>query len=182
MLYDSQWKWRCFLGCHSGCFFLQCTYDHNNNKLHLHLDIYEKNKYLFDKPWNKVRNTICNYDNFLIIYIKNFSSTKEILMQRESRTTMALFFICLSYLIFVGPVTISDVIHDLKLYDDESTLHSDLHLVIINIYWLQFSCNFFIYAARSEQFRMAYLYFLKNVSWHFLGENIVLWFPFLWSI
>ena len=86
-------------------------------------------------------------------------------MQRESRTTLALFFICLSYLIFVGPVTISDVIHDLKLYDDESTLHSDFHLIIINIYWLQFSCNFFIYAARSEQFRMAYLYFLKNVSY-----------------
>ena len=122
------------------------------------------NIYLISHGTRYLRNIICNYDNFLIIYIKNFSSTKEILMQRESRTTTALFFICLSYLIFVGPVTISDVIHDLKLYDDESTLHSDLHLVIINIYWLQFSCNFFIYAARSEQFRMAYLYFLKNVS------------------
>ena len=94
-------------------------------------------------------------------------------MQREVRTTKALFLICLSYLIFVGPVTISDVIHDLKLYDDESSLHSDFHLIIINIYWLQFSCNFFIYAARSEQFRMAYLYFLKNVSSHkYIKERI----------
>ena len=38
-----------------------------------------------------------------------------------------------------------------------------VHLGFFCLYWLQYSLNFFIYAARSEQFRKAYSYFLKMV-------------------
>lgn len=84
------------------------------------------------------------------------SAIKKAISKREIKTTWTLFFICFSYFLFVLPITLINTINE------DATL-PELHLGFHCLYWLQYSLNFFIYAARIEQFRNAYSYFLKSV-------------------
>ena len=72
--------------------------------------------------------------------------------------------VCFCYFLFVMPIALVNII------DDTST-SPKLHLALFCIYWLQYSLNFFIYAARSEQYRKAYWYFLRKVIQHFTIET-----------
>ena len=85
---------------------------------------------------------------------------KKIVTKREIRTTWTLFTICFCYFLFVMPMALVNMI------DDDAT-HPNIHLALYCLYWLQYSClNFVVYAARSEQYRKAYSYFLRKVSFH----------------
>ena len=94
----------------------------------------------------------------LIFFITIFThrNIKKALDKRERRTTLTLFMVCFCYFLFVMPIALVNII------DDTST-SPKLHLALFCIYWLQYSLNFFIYAARSEQYRKAYWYFLRKV-------------------
>ena len=45
-------------------------------------------------------------------------------------------------------------------------------LILDGIYYLQFSTNFFIYAARSQQYRQSYLYIL-NLAANYLNIFVI---------
>ena len=61
-----------------------------------------------------------------------------------------------------------DILFYLDLHGGNSYIALTLHF----LYWFQYSANFFIYAARSDQFRKAYLFFFSSVRM----ENILLSF------
>ena len=83
---------------------------------------------------------------------------QENISRSEAKITWSLFLVCFCYFIFVLPITF---IHE---------VHGYVHLVGMCIYWLQYSLNFIIYAARIEQYRKAYILFLGEV-------NVKLFFP-----
>ena len=91
-----------------------------------------------------------------------FSSTREFLCKRERRTTWTLFLVCFCYFFFVLPLPAHLILQDLDIFNPN--IISYIRLGTLCLYWCQYSANFFIYAARSDQFRKAYIYFLKNVS------------------
>ena len=62
-------------------------------------------------------------------------------------------------LLIVKPIIILQIIGDRHI-----KVHPIAYLGIYCLYWFQYSINFFIYAARCEQYRKAYKYFLKNVN------------------
>ena len=76
---------------------------------------------------------------------------QENISRSEAKITWSLFLVCFCYFIFVLPITF---IHE---------VHGYVHLVGLCIYWLQYSLNFIIYAARIEQYRKAYILFLGEV-------------------
>ena len=101
---------------------------------------------------------------FLKIYNQSYSccisSTKKQLTQREAQTTWALFMVCSCFVIFVMPMEIYDILFYLGIHNGNSYIYLPLYF----LYWLQYSLNFFIYEARSDQFRKAYLFFLLSVN------------------
>ena len=96
----------------------------------------------------------------------HFSSTKKVLSQKEARTTWTLALVCFCYFLFVMPITIVNILHDFGVH---GILDSYCYLFAFCVYWLQYSLNFFIYAARSEQYRRAYLFFLKEVCMYYVS-------------
>ena len=67
------------------------------------------------------------------------------------------------------PTTIYDFVITLGDYEDIY----DVGVILYSIYWLQFSCNFFIYAARNKTFRQAYVFFIKEVRIHtYVHESV----------
>ena len=95
---------------------------------------------------------------YQIIYI--FSLTQTTINQKEIQLTWTLFAICFSFILFVMPMVLHVIFVDLELYEDSPYIGSPIYA----LYWLQYSLNFFIYAARSDQYRKAYLFFLNKVS------------------
>ena len=81
---------------------------------------------------------------------------RKALTKREIRTTWTLFLVCFCYFLFVMPIALVNII-------DKKSNNPQLHLALFCLYWLQYSLNFFIYAARSEQYRKAYSYFIWKV-------------------
>lgn len=82
---------------------------------------------------------------------------RKALTKREIRTTWTLFLVCFCYFLFVMPIALVNIL-------DKKSDSPQLHLGLFCLYWLQYSLNFFIYAARSEQYRKAYVYFLWKVK------------------
>ena len=87
------------------------------------------------------------------------STTKAQVSQKEEQTTRTLFVVCLCFVIFVMPMETYDILFYLDLHGGNSYIALTLHF----LYWFQYSANFFIYAARSDQFRKAYLFFFSSV-------------------
>ena len=81
---------------------------------------------------------------------------KKVITKREIRTTWTLFMICFCYFLFVMPIVVVNIV-------DGSSERPAINLAFFCLYWLQYSLNFFVYAARSEQYRKAYVYFLRKV-------------------
>ena len=74
--------------------------------------------------------------------------------------TRTLFLICFAYYLFVAPKSIWNIwFYEISI--------PDVQLGLFCLYWLQYSVNFVIYAARCEQYRKAYMYTLKAVNNHF---------------
>ena len=80
---------------------------------------------------------------------------KKVISKREIQTTKTLFMVCLCYLLFVVPISWTDT---QKIIDK----YPVVDLALRSLYYLQYSLNFFIYAAKSEQYRQAYSYLLTN--------------------
>ncbi len=70
--------------------------------------------------------------------------------------TRTLFWVCFCYFLFVGPISLANIF-------DTEVNNPEANLGLFYLYWLQYSLNFIIYAARSEQYRKAYVYFLTKV-------------------
>ena len=81
---------------------------------------------------------------------------KKVISKREIQTTKSLFLVCLCYLLFVVPISWADT---QQIIDE----YPVVDLILRSLYYLQYSLNFFIYAAKSEQYRQAYSYLLTNV-------------------
>ena len=112
------------------------------------------------KNIHKVTKTVYVWFEFLWIRCYHtflYRNIKAALDKREKRTTMTLFMICFCYFLFVMPIALVNII-------DDTHFSPRIHLALFCVYWLQYSLNFFIYAARSEQYRKAYWYFLRKVS------------------
>lgn len=93
-------------------------------------------------------------------YLKNqgTSNMKKIIAKREAKTTWTIFTICMCFFLFVGPFSIVTAIFDETFTDPK------LQLGLFCLYWFQYSLNFFVYVARSGQYRRAFSYFL-NKAW-----------------
>ena len=81
---------------------------------------------------------------------------KKVISKREIQTTKTLFMVCLCYLLFVVPISWTDT---QKIIDK----YPVVDLALRSLYYLQYSLNFFIYAAKSEQYQQAYSYLLTNI-------------------
>ena len=89
-----------------------------------------------------------------------FRHVTKILEKNEFKITWTLFLISLCYFLMVMPRLITSNLDALGLYH-----HVDwLSPILYCLYWTHYAINFFIYAAVNEKFRLAYLYFLKEVK------------------
>ena len=94
--------------------------------------------------------------------LKRVDSRKEIrkvITKRELQTAMTFFSVFLCYFVCVIPSTLVNMINP-----DILVKYPPLKFVLECLYYLQFSVNIFIYAAKSEQYKKAYIYCLKKVS------------------
>ena len=89
---------------------------------------------------------------------------KKVISKREIQTTKTLFMVCLCYLLFVVPISWTDT---QKIIDK----YPVVDLALRSLYYLQYSLNFFIYAAKSEQYRQAYSYLLTNIYYIIIIQN-----------
>ena len=71
--------------------------------------------------------------------------------------TGAIVLLCAAFVIFVAPIAL------MSMFDPYVT-HPILYLLAFMIYWFQYSLNFVIYSARSEQYRNALKDFLVEVK------------------
>ena len=94
--------------------------------------------------------------------LKRVDSRKEIrkvITKRELQTAMTFFSVFLCYFVCVIPGTFVNMISP-----DILIKSPGLNFALVCLYHSQFSINIFIYAAKSEQYKKAYIYFLKKVS------------------
>ena len=64
--------------------------------------------------------------------------------------TWAIFLVCISYFIFVLPITLLNVM-------DHKVEFPASHVIAFCVYWSQYSLNCFVYAIRSDQYRKAFV-------------------------
>ena len=84
---------------------------------------------------------------------------RKVISKRELQTAMTFFSVFLCYFVCVMPFTIINLTNQRILND-----YPALNFALGCLFYLQFSINIFIYAAKSEQYKKAYIYFLKKVS------------------
>ena len=102
-------------------------------------------------------NAINKYTTYnILVYFRFSNQLRRLLNQRDLRMTWTLIVVCVCYFIFVGPICITYI-------KDSTSENPNLNLALHMWYWVHYSINFTIYAARSEQFRKAYVYFLRRV-------------------
>ena len=75
----------------------------------------------------------------------------------QTQKTLALVFVC--YFLFMTPLIMMHFIHIFDISFDDN-----LYLAAACIYLLQYSLNFVIYAARNDQYRQAYMLYLRWVT------------------
>ena len=78
------------------------------------------------------------------------------IQDRERRMTETLFLLCVSYMVFVLPLFIT-------MCFNRNVSMPNLHLAVFCVYWIQYSANFVIYAARNQQYRRAYVLILTDI-------------------
>ena len=76
--------------------------------------------------------------------------------------TWTLLGISFCYLVFVGPIYICTLF----------SINYQPNLICFILYWLQYTTNFVVYAGRSEQYRRAYLQYIKTtLPWLFTEKS-----------
>jgi len=87
------------------------------------------------------------------LYLRqNSLDTKRQINIRDRRMTATLFAMSFLYVLFVSPIVLCGIFKVLENWN----------LVFFILYWLQYGLNFVVYAARSEQYRMAYKLYIKK--------------------
>ena len=94
------------------------------------------------------------------------NDVRKVITKRERQTAMTFFSVFLCYFVCVIPST--PIIYLIHGSNDD---YPFLNFVTGCLFYLQFSINIFIYAAKSEQYKKAYIYFLKKVSRYILTFN-----------
>ena len=94
------------------------------------------------------------------------NDVRKVITKRERQTAMTFFSVFLCYFVCVIPST--PIIYLIHGSNDD---YPFLNFVTGCLFYLQFSINIFIYAAKSEQYKKAYIYFLKKVSKYVLTFN-----------
>ena len=87
--------------------------------------------------------------------------TRSRIARRDFRMTFTILVICLCYFVCVLPMSIINII------DRPSEETADLYLSFYIIYWLQYSINFVIYAAKSGPYKEAYGHIIKGIIEYF---------------
>ena len=77
--------------------------------------------------------------------------------------TGAVLIICLFYLACVAPRIVYYIIVFSGGFDSVGDFKHYLDYALNFLYWWHYTANFAIYAARSEQYRQAYIYFINEV-------------------
>ena len=83
----------------------------------------------------------------------------ELGRKQINRTTWTLFIVCFCFSLFVTARFITKVLLELQKFEGSQWML----LVTYIMYWFHYTINFFIYAARSGQYRKAYLFFFEEV-------------------
>ena len=78
--------------------------------------------------------------------------TRKQIQSRDVKMTWTLIGISVCYLVFVGPIYICTL----------ASIRDEQNLVCFILYWFQYTTNWIIYAARSEQYRKAYSQYIKT--------------------
>ena len=94
------------------------------------------------------------------------NDVRKVITKRERQTAMTFFSVFLCYFVCVIPST--PIIYLIHGSNDD---YPFLNFVTGCLFYLQFSINIFIYAAKSEQYKKAYIYFLKKVCKYVLTFN-----------
>ena len=81
-----------------------------------------------------------------------------LLNQKEFRTTWNLSLVCFTYFLFGMPL----VLHSFLVFIDH--FNHDFARVAVYLYLCQYSLNFIIYCVRIENYRKAYVFYLRKVS------------------
>ena len=104
---------------------------------------------------NQLQKIISISNAYLFLLHRSSSaSLQSSVNQRNMKMTLTTSMVCSVYLISVTPITLTKVM---------SGVSAEVYLLTYCIYWLQYSANFFIYAARSEDYRKAYCGFLSKI-------------------
>lgn len=90
---------------------------------------------------------ILTHSSFLKIHAT--TDVKKAIAKRELKTTWTLILVCTCFIVFVGPLAL------LYYFFKTSLPSAEVDLLIFSLYWCQYSLNFVIYAAKSEQYRKA---------------------------
>jgi len=95
--------------------------------------------------------------------LNSILETRKQLQSRDMKMTWTLFGMCFCYIVFVAPIVLCTL-----LEVQGEGWRGNVNLVCFIVYWLQYTTNFVIYAARSEQYRKAYIQYIKTtVPWLF---------------
>ena len=87
-----------------------------------------------------------------------FRSILQLLLnQKEIRTTWNLSLVCFTYFLFGMPL----VLHSFLVFIDH--FNHDFARVAVYLYLCQYSLNFIIYCVRIENYRKAYVFYLRKV-------------------
>ena len=116
-------------------------------------------------------------DCLKICFVLNYNSslTNQILSKNETKSTFMLSLVCFSFILLVFPIVLHDVL--LEVFKFEKKEYNNLiHLALYFLYWFQYSLNFFIYAARCQQYRRAYVYFIIEVCHLINSQGPIIYF------
>lgn len=99
--------------------------------------------------------------------VQRLSSTDDPLTRsrrkkRNTRVTVTVLLVCGLYVLCTVPVTMIKNLND----------NPYIYLSAFFVYWLQYSANFAIYAARSRSYRRAYLGLLTGSIWRKTATNL----------
>ena len=98
--------------------------------------------------------------SFLYLFILRFifrSILQLLLNQKEIRTTWNLSLVCFTYFLFGMPL----VLHSFLVFIDQ--FNYAFARVAVYLYLCQYSLNFIIYCVRIENYRKAYVFYLRKV-------------------
>ena len=81
--------------------------------------------------------------------------------KRDSQTTWAVLVVCFFYFVCVTPRIICYIFAIIR---GDTFVNHYVSIGLYCIYVMHYALNFVIYAARSEQYRQAYTYFINEVG------------------